>query len=127
MKKFFKVLVLVIACALTLTFAACAPSDSDKAKAKMEKAGYTAIVVTLPEVGANGEVATITCTKSGEGGIIGQISGLLTNAFSGTLYDSAKDAKAAFNKLKDAEGNTAAKLIGKWVVLGDEAAVKAFK
>ena len=126
MKKTIKSLLLILLIAFTFTFMACAPSSSADAKAKMEKAGYSAVVSTLSEVGENGEVATIACTKTGDGNIFSQIGSALENAFSGTMYDSYKSAKAAYDKTKDAESNTSAVLSGKWVIYGNEESVKAF-
>ena len=123
MKRLLSVLV---ALALVLTLVGCAPSNSDKAKAKMEKAGYSAGWVANKEVGENGEVGTLSGSK---GTSIGSaLDGLLDgDVYTATLYDSAKNAKAAYNDSKNAEGKTNYTLVGKWVVWGSEAAVKAFK
>ena len=99
----------------------------EDAKAKMEKAGYVATVSTRSSVGENGEVATIICTKTGDGNIFSQIGSALENALTGTMYDSVKSAKAAYDKTKDAEGKTSATLAGKWVLYGNEEAIKIFK
>lgn len=127
MKKVFRLLALVLFVALTFAFAACAPSTTDAAKAKMEKADYSTVVSTRSEVGENGEVATIVCTKNSSGNIISQIGAAIDDNLSGTLYDTAAHAKAAFAETQNAEGKTNATLVGKWVVYGSEAAVKAFK
>ena len=127
MKKTLKYLVLVLVLALTFAFTACAPSSSDAAKAKMEKAGYSASVSTRSEVGENGEVASITCAKKSDGNILTQIGSAIDDNLSGTLYDTAAHAKAAFKATQDAEGKTSYVLIGKWVVIGSENAVKAFR
>ena len=127
MKKTFKALVVSLLIILTFAFAACAPTSSEDAKAKMEKAGYVATVSTRSSVGENGEVATIICTKTGDGKIFSQIGSALENALTGTMYDSVKSAKAAYDKTKDAEGKTSATLAGKWVLYGNEEAIKIFK
>lgn len=127
MKKTFKALVVSLLIILTFAFAACAPTSSEDAKAKMEKAGYVATVSTRSSVGENGEVATIICTKTGDGNIFSQIGSALENALTGTMYDSVKSAKAAYDKTKDAEGKTSATWAGKWVLYGNEEAIKIFK
>lgn len=127
MKKVLKVLAVVLFVALTFTFAACAPASTDAAKAKMEKADYSVVVSTRSEVGENGEVASIVCTKKSDGNILSQIGSALDDNLSGTLYDTTAHAKAAFESTQNAEGKTNYTLVGKWVVYGSEAAVKAFK
>ena len=103
---------------------ACAPANSDKAKEKMDKAGYSCVWVAKDEVGENGEIGTLTCTK---GKSLGGLIDGLGDGLTATLYDSSKNAKAAFNSSKDAEGKTNLQLVGKWVVWGSEEAIKAFK
>ncbi len=127
MKKVFKLLVVAMFVALTFTFAACAPSSTDAAKKKMEKADYSVVVSVRSEKGDAGEVASIVCTKKSDGNILSQIGSALDDNLTGTLYASAKEAKAAFDDSKNAEGKTNYTLVGKWVVYGSEAAVKAFK
>ena len=112
--------------AFVLTFAvamlvACAPSNSEKAVEKMKKAGYLASATTYSEVQEDGAVASVSGTKDS----LSQV--LSGNGFTATLYKTAKQAKAAYNDTKDAEGKTNCTLVGKWVVWGSEEAVKAFK
>ena len=125
MRKVLGVLILAV-CALLLV--ACAPADSDKAKAKMEKAGYTVTWSANKEVGEKGEVGYLTATKgSSLGGLIdGVLNGDMLVA---ALYDSASNAKKAFNEAKDAEGKVPenAEVVGKWVIYGTDGAIKTFK
>ena len=126
MKRLVKVLSVAMLLVLALALVACAPKDTEAAKEKMEKAGYTVVVTTNKEVGENGEVGTITCAKNE--GSLGAITGALNGkGLTGTLYDSTKNAKAALEATKDAEGKTSAKQVGKWVVVADDEAYKAFK
>ena len=126
MKRVFRLSSLVVFVFALLALVACAPKDTAAAKEKMEKAGYTVVVTTNKEVGENGEVGTITCAKNE--GSLGAITGALNGkGLTGTLYDSSKNAKAALEKTKDAEGKTSAKQVGKWVVVADDEALKAFK
>ncbi len=111
--------------AFVLTFAvamlvACAPSNSEKAVEKMKKAGFTAAATTYSEVQEDGAVAVVSGTKD-------SLSQALSGMYTATLYKTAKQAKAAYNETKDAEGKTNCTLVGKWVVWGSEEAVKAFK
>lgn len=112
MKK-LSALLLVLFCAFILV--ACAPKDSGKAKEKMEEAGYSCIATVLDEKTESGMVANVTGSKS-----------LLKDTFTATLYDSAKNAKAAAT---NAEGNIpdGTYVVGKWVFVGTEEAYKAFK
>lgn len=125
MKKLIALLVVVFA---VFVLVACAPANSDKAKAKMEKAGYTVTWSANKEVGEKGEVGYLTATKgSSLGGLIdGVLNGDMLVA---ALYDSASNAKKAFNEAKDAEGKVPenAEVVGKWVIYGSAEAVKAFK
>lgn len=129
MKKSFVLITTIVALVVicSIVFAACAPSNTEKAKAKMEKAGYTATVTTFSKVGDNGEVATVVGAKKSDGNILSQVGSALDDNYAATLYDSSKSAKAALEKTKDAEGKTSAVLAGKWVIVGSEAAIKAFK
>ena len=117
MKRLLSVLV---ALALVLTLVGCAPSNSDKAVAKMKKAGYLATASTYSEVQDDGAVAVVTGSKD-------SLSELLSSAYTATLYNTTKNAKAAYEKTKNAEGKSNCTLVGKWVVWGNEEAVKAFK
>ncbi|MBO7536455.1 MAG: hypothetical protein J6T34_04890 [Bacilli bacterium] len=121
MKRILGVITLLVVVVLLV---ACAPANSDKAKAKMEKAGYTCAWYANKEVGEDGQIGYLGCTK---GNTIGTIIDGLGNGLTATLYDSAAHAKAAFNDTKDAEGKTSAVLAGKWVLAGSEEAIKAFK
>lgn len=127
MKKVFKLFLVALLAVLTFAFVACAPSSTDAAKSKMEKANYSVVVSTRSEVGDNGEVASIVCTKNSDGNILSQIGSALDDNLSGTLYDTTAHAKAAYAETQNAEGKTNYTLVGKWVVYGSEAAVKAFK
>lgn len=113
MKKLFALLVVVFA---AFVLVACAPSSYDKAKAKMDDAGYTCLGGVLKSTGDNGEVANLSGTTIKEN-------------FTATLYDSASNAKKAFDSLKNAEGDAPENIekVGKWVIWGSENAIKAFK
>lgn len=121
MKKLLALLVVVFA---LFVLVGCAPANSDKAKAKMDKAGYSAVWVAASEKGEDGYVGTLTCTK---GKTLGSAIDGLGDGLTADLYDSASNAKKAFNDTKDAEGKSNRQLIGKWVVWGSEEAIKAFK
>ena len=120
MKKALRLSSLLVFVFALLALVACAPANSDKAKAKLEKAGYTVSWVANREVGDKGEVGTLTALK--DVSLANGVDGLTA-----TLYNSKKNAKAAYNDTKNAEGKTNVTLVGKWVVYGSEAAVKAFK
>ena len=113
--KVFSAFVLTLAIAALV---ACAPANSDKAVAKMKKAGFEASATTYSEVQDDGSVASVIAQKGGL---------LSTNALTATLYKTTKQAKAAFEETKNAEGKSNCTLVGKWVVWGSEEAVKAFK
>lgn len=114
MKKLIALLVVVFA---AFVLVACAPSSYEKAKAKMEDANYVCLGGVNKEVGDNGEVATLSGTIN------------LKESFTAVLYDSASNAKKAYNSAKDAEGNAPENLqvVGKWVIYGTDGAIKAFK
>ena len=126
MKKLIALLVVVFA---LFVLVGCAPADLDKAKAKMEDAGYKAIVEKLDKTGEDGEVGYLQASK-GEGlasAIVGALDGDILVA---VLYDSASNAKKAFNKAKEDSGDkmpSNAQVVGKWIIYGSDAAVKAFK
>ena len=123
MKRILGVITLLVVAVLLV---ACAPANSDKAKAKMEKAGYTCAWTANKEVSEDGEVGYLTATKGSSIG--GLIDGLLDgDGLVAVQYDTAAHAKKAFNDSKNAEGKTDAVLVGKWVISGSDAAVKAFK
>ena len=67
---------------------------------------------------AEGAVANVTASKKTDDGTI---------AMTAVLFDSAKNAKAFYNASKDDEKKTSLILSGKWVMDGDEKAVKDFK
>ena len=121
MKKVLRLSSLVVMLFALVALCSCAPGSADKAAQKMEKAGYKAVPVTYSEVGENGEVASVTGTKN-------ELSlSAVTGVYSATLYKTAKQAKEAYNKTKNAEGESACALVGKWVFVGGEEALKAFK
>ena len=121
MKKLIALLVVVFA---LFVLVGCAPANSDKAKDKLDKAGYSAVWTANDKVGENGEVGTLVATK---GKTLGSLIDGLGDGITAVLYDSAKNAKKAYNDSKDAEGKSNLQLIGKWVVWGSEEAIKAFK
>ncbi len=118
-----KIIVALMAALMCVGFAACAPANVEKAQAKMEKAEYKVVVNDNQAIvdGLYGEeaVATVTATKGG-----------LTNmkGVSAILFESAKAAKAYYKDIKEDadEDDGVLKCSGKWVVMGDEEAVKAF-
>ena len=117
---------LFLALLALFTLVACAPSSGDKAKEKMEKAGYTAAWSAYSKVGDKGEIGVLTALKGQSAG--GLLDGLLGGeGLTATLYDTAAHAKAVYNDSKNAEGKSNYTLVGKWVVWGQEDAVKAFK
>ena len=119
-----KVILGLFVALFALVLVGCAPKDSSAAKQKMEKAGYTVVATVYDEVQEDGSVASLACTK---GNTIGSIIDGLGNGLTAVLYDSTKNAKAAYNSSKNAEGKSNYTLVGKWVVWGSEEAVKAFK
>ena len=121
MKKLFALLVVVFA---LFVLVGCAPANSDKAKEKLDKAGYTVVWTAASEKGEDGYVGTLVATK---GKTLGSLIDGLGDGLTAALYDSASNAKKAYNDTKDAEGKTNLQLIGKWVVWGSEEAIKAFK
>ena len=123
MKKVLGVITLLV-CAVLLV--ACAPKDSDAALKKLEKAGYSASWSANKEVGEDGQVGYLIATKGNSIGSL--IDGALAgDGLTAVLYKTSKQAKAAFNDSKNAEGKTNYTLVGKWVIYGSEDAVKAFK
>ena len=123
MKRILGVITLLVVAVLLV---ACAPANSDKAKAKMEKAGYTCTWTANKEVGEDGQVGYLTATKGSSIGTL--IDGLLDgDSLVAVQYDTSAHAKAAYNDSKNAEGKSSAVLVGKWVISGSDAAVKAFK
>ena len=113
--KILSAFVLTLAVAMMV---ACAPANSEKAVAKMKKAGFDATSIVYSEVQEDGAVASVAAQKGGL---------LSTNGLTATLYKTSKQAKAAYNETKNAEGKSNCTLVGKWVVWGSEEAVKAFK
>ena len=118
-----KIIVALMAVLMCVAFAACAPANAEKAKAKMEKAEYKVVVneeqTLIDALYGEEAVATVSASKGG-----------LTNmkAVSAILFESAKAAKAYYKDVKDDadEGDGVLKCSGKWVVGGDEEAVKDF-
>lgn len=126
MRKFIKVLSVLIALVAVVSLASCAPKDGDAAVKKMEKAGYTAVWSANSKVQEDGAVGTLTATKGGSLGAI--VGGVLDgDGLIAVKYDTSAHAKAAFDKSKDAEGKTSVVKVGKWLVSGSDAAIKAFK
>lgn len=118
-----KIIVALMAALMCVAFAACAPANAEKAQAKMEKAGYSVQVVDdqtmIDTMFGEEAVATVSASKGG-----------LTNmkTVSAILFESAKAAKAYYKDVKDDadEDDGVLKCSGKWVVGGDEEAVKDF-
>ena len=122
MKRFIGALLVVLV--MVFVLAGCAPKDAAAAKKKMEKKDYTVVVLDgeiaksgLSKV-AEGAEASVTATKKTDDGTI---------AMTAVLFDSAKNAKAFYNSSKDDNDKTSLVLSGKWVIYGDEQAVKDFK
>ncbi len=123
MKKLMKVLSVFVMAFALVALAGCAPKDLASAKEKMVEAGYTCLDVNIDN--EEGVVGIFSASKNLIGGILGQGD---ADALIATLYDSSKSAKAALaDAEKDAEENQVAKVIGKWVVVGTEQAIKDFK
>lgn len=95
----------VIMLAVSLT--ACGPSSMESAVKKMEKKGYTQI----PFVGL------LT------GNTVAFSKGLFGAKVYAVLYPSFKEADEAAKEMKEEN----AKQAGKWVIWGDEQAVKDFR
>ena len=129
MKKLVKSLCAVVALfAIALCLVACAPKDAKAAKEKLTKAGYTATIVyeKTGDDAKEGAIANVTAVKgSSIGGVIDGVLG--GNGLTATLYASAKEAKQAYEDTKDSDGKTSAQLVGNWVLIGEEEAIKAFK
>ena len=126
MKKLAKIFCALCALFAVVSLAACAPKDSDAAKAKLEKAGYSVTWTAYSEVQEDGAVGKLAAVKgSSTGALIGSL--IDGEGLTATLYDSAKNAKAALAETQDAEGKTNAQVVGKWLVYGNEDAIKAFK
>ncbi|HQC55094.1 MAG TPA: hypothetical protein PKX91_05160 [Clostridia bacterium] len=112
MKKVLPVISLVLVVVLVAMFlVACGPSTVAKAKENLSEAGY---LVAGGQREAEGVVGVIIATK-------------LTSSMTGVLYSSTSAANADYKKIKEEHPNTTVEKIGKWVVWGDEAAIKAFK
>lgn len=117
-----KIIVALMAVLMCVAFAACAPANVEKAQAKMEKAEYKVVVneeqTVIDALYGEEAVATVSASKGG-----------LTNmkTVSAILFESSKAAKEYYNDVKeDAGEDVTVKKSGKWVVMGDEDAVKAF-
>ena len=127
MKKIITIIaVIALMAVLGTVLFACVPSNADKAKAKMEKAGYKVEVTDIDAdmaklMGADGAKQALEAYKEAE-------KEEDMEYISAILFDSSKNAKAYYNDNKDKveKGLTAAQK-GKWVYVGTEAAVKAFK
>ena len=125
MKKLLGVLFVFL---LVLVLAGCTPKDGDAAKKKLEKKDYTVEVLkgdnsisraTIEAIAKDAEEVVGFSKKTDDGGRI---------AGTAILFESAKAAKEFYNDHKDdkSEGEKVL-LLGKWVVGGDEQAVKDFK
>lgn len=124
MKKLLGVLLVLV---MALVLVGCAPKDAAAAKAKLEKKDYSVVVVKKEdgsiaraalELVAEGAIASVTASKKTDDGTI---------ALTAILFEDAKTCKAFYDACKDDEGKTNAVKSGKWVIYGDEAAVKDFK
>ncbi len=112
MKKVLPIISVVLIVVLAAMFlVACGPSTVEKAKENLSEAGYLV-------VGGQREV-------EGVAGVI--VATKLTSSMTGVLYSSTSAASADYKKIKEENPNTTVEKIGKWVVWGDEAAIKAFK
>lgn len=112
MKKVLPIISVVLIVVLAAMFlVACGPSTVEKAKENLREAGY---VVVGGQREAEGVAGVILATK-------------LTSSMTGVLYSSTSAASADYKKIKEENPNTTVEKIGKWVVWGDEAAIKAFK
>ena len=118
MKRVLRISSLVVFVFALLALVACAPKNSEKAVQKMKDAGYTVAGGAYSEEKEDGSIASITATN---------LNNITGDSMTAVLYKTKKQAKAAFNDSKDAEGKSNFQLVGKWVVWGTESAVKAFK
>ena len=124
MKKLLKLLSLaLIAVIASCSLLACAPSDLSKAKEKMAAAGYNVIVTEAKEGNEDNRVGTIVVTKIEIGATFE------AESFTATLFKSAKDAKAYYEKnygSDDKEDESTVKLSGKWIYWGSGETEKVF-
>lgn len=127
MKKIVTVIAIIALVALlgTMLFA-CTPSGVKKATKKLEKADYTVTTAEIPEeykkVGVDGYIEA----RKGD------------DYLEAIHFDTLKNARA-FRKDHDEDfnekqstyaaafGNVSIQRIGKWIVLGTEEAINAFK
>ena len=117
MKKIIKLSSLLVIAFALVVLAGCAPKSVDAAKEKMTDAGYIA-------VGYQGEgeglVGAFSATKI--------ISITKAESIVATLYDSKSAAKEAYKKASEnLKADELCEQIGKWIVVGTEEAIKAFK
>lgn len=121
MKKTLRISVVTLMLLFVFTFVACAPKDVDAAKKKLEKADYK-VTATTYNATSDGACGTVIAVK------ITNLDILNSKALVATLYESTADAKAAYEKGGfDKEESQEVQRIGKWVVVGTEEAIKAFK
>ena len=112
MKKAVPIIAVALVVVLAAVFlVACAPSNVEKAKENLKKEGY---IVVGYQRQSEGVVGGIVATK-------------LTSTMTAVLYDKASTARADLKEIKKENPDTNAKVMGKWIVWGDEAAIKAFK
>ncbi len=131
MKNLAKVLALVLVVAMVaVVLTACAPKDVEAAIAKMEEAGYEATGYQGDnldeEYKESGAIGMVTASK-GEG-FLGAIGGALQgDMLMALLYDSTAAAKDALAEAQAYDEDTDVQRIGKWLVMGSEDAIAAFK
>jgi len=116
-----KIIVALMAALMCVAFAACAPANVEKAQAKMEKAEYSVAVW-------GEEAAEFAYGEDAEDALVATKGGVMNGkAVTAVLFETSKAAKEYYNDAKeDAGEDVTVKKSGKWVVMGDEDAVKAF-
>lgn len=124
MKKVFNAITLTLLLVFcTSLLLACAPSDLAKAKEKMEEAGYNVILTEAKEDNEDNKVGSIVVTKISIG------ASFEAEGLTATLFKTAKDAKAYYEKHVDDETDEedqTLKISGKWVYFGTQSAIDAF-
>ncbi len=130
MKNLAKVLALVLIVAMfAVMLTACAPKNVKDATEKMEEAGYYCFTGTNDTLNAligairdaEGAQNVFMCAKGDN--MVVALTNIVSDSLVAVLFDTKANAKAS---LEDYTGDKA-KVIGKWVVIGSEDAVKAFK
>lgn len=120
MKKTLRISVLTLMLLFVFTFVACAPKDMDAAQKKLEKENYEIVYATTYSTKDDGSCGSLSAYQ--------MINFTKGNIILATLYESKADAKAAYEKGGfDKDEDQKVQRIGKWVVVGTEEAIKAFK